>query len=608
MTTEKRTMAQVFIKVNGSDVADTTMDHLLDMVVEDDLDQPAMFVLRFYDQRYELTDSEIFKLGAEVKLLGSDAMGRAMPIFSGEVTALETEQDQSRTIFTVRGYDLSHRLHRGRKTRTFLKQTDSDIAAMIATDNGLSADVQTSSVRHEHLFQNNQSDYAFLRERAARLGYRLTVSERKLIFRPAERQPPEAPEQKWGENLLAVRSRQTAVAQPSEVQVRSWDPRQKQAIVGRASQATATSVAGDGKSAAAVAQQAFGGARTLSVTDQPVASQGEANQLAQALLDEVADDYLALEGTAIGEPRLRAGVKVKLSGAGKRLSGTYLVTATRHEYTPEQGYRTTFYVNGRRPNSLLGALAESRADPTISGVVVGIVTNNNDPEKLGRVKLKFPWLDEQQESTWARLAAPGAGKERGLYLMPEVNDEVLVAFEQGDFNRPFVVGGLWNGRDAVPAEVVASGEVKTRVLKTRVGHVIELTDESGGKKGSIMLKTSGGHSLTISDSDKAVTIVTSGGHKVELSDQGSSMTLESKGGNKVAIADTSRTVSVSSKGTIELSCPGGKLVIGDSGVELSSNTILKVQANANLSVQANAMLDVKSSAVLNLQGSLVKIN
>src|SRR5437868_3604561 len=107
--------------------------------------------------------------------------------------------------------------------------------------------------------------------------------------------------------------------------------------------------------------------------------------------------------------------------------------------------------------NLFDLLVESEERGTmagrISGVVVGVVTNNQgDPDGLGRVKVKFPWLSNEEESFWARVAAPMAGKERGFYFLPEVEDEVLVAFEQGDVRFPYVVGSLWNGKDAPPAK------------------------------------------------------------------------------------------------------------------------------------------------------------
>src|SRR5664280_3415392 len=108
----------------------------------------------------------------------------------------------------------------------------------------------------------------------------------------------------------------------------------------------------------------------------------------------------------------------------------------------------------------------------ITGVVVGVVTNNQDPDGFGRVKVKFPWLSDVDESDWARVAAPMAGNKRGFYFLPEVDDEVLVAFEHGDVRFPYVLGALWNGKDAPPA-TNGDGKNNVRVIQSRSGHVIK---------------------------------------------------------------------------------------------------------------------------------------
>jgi phage protein D/phage baseplate assembly protein gpV len=496
-----------------------------------------MFVLRFQDQRFELIDGTLFKLGAQVVIRAADAQGRAKKLLAGEVAALETELEQQRTLFIVRGYDRAHRLHRSHKTRTFLKQTDGDIVSRVAREAGLRAECDATPLQHEYVIQHNQTDLEFLRDRAARLGFVVTIDDRTLRFRKAEQRPSQATALEWAVSLLSLRTRQSAVAQADKVEVRGWDPAAKRAIVGTATSAAQPGRLGRDSVAADAAQSAFGGAATQVVTDQPVYTKDEADRLAQALLDELAGEYLAAEGVAVGEPDLRAGALVELKGVGARFSGTYFISATRHEYTPAGGYLTTFYVNGRQPTSLLAAPGQTRAERRFDGVVVGIVTNNNDPQKLGRVKLKFPWLDDGNESDWARLAAPGAGKERGLFMLPEVDDEVLVAFEQGDIRRPFVVGGLWNGKDAPPADVVKGGQVQTRVLRTRIGHVIELQDEASG--GHILLKT--------------------------------------KGGNLIKINDADRSITIESKGTIALKGAGGELNITQAGVELTAKGTLKIQ-------------------------------
>ncbi|HWQ15201.1 MAG TPA: VgrG-related protein [Roseiflexaceae bacterium] len=576
MPDTERRIGQFFIQINGSDIPPAAMDALDDALVEDDLAQPAMFALRFNDPRLELIDGSLFRLGAEVTLGAADAAGRRQALLTAEITALEPAYEQHNMTLVVRGYDRSHRLHRGSKTRTFLKQGDDDIVGQIARENGLQADIQPTGTRYEYVIQDNQTDMAFLRERAARLGYQASVDGRTLRFRQADSAPQQGPALEWGVSLLSFRARFSAAAQPNEVQVRGWDPQAKRAVVGRAARPAAPSRIGDGKNGAAAAEQAFGSAATVVVSDRPVRAQDEANRIAQAVLDDMAGDYLTAEGRCLGEPGLRAGRLVQIANLGTRLSGTYFVTATRHEYTAREGYTTTFFASGRRPTSLLAALHSVPARQMTPGVVVGIVTNINDPDRLGRVKVTFPWLAERHESDWARVAAPGAGAQRGLLVLPEVDDEVLVAFEHGDLNRPYVIGGLWNGKDKPPADAVKGGKVMERTLTTRAGHRITLRDDDGA--GQIEIKT--------------------GAHTIRLED---------KGAGKLTIE---------SGGDLELKGKGGKLTIGPQGVELASDAALKLKANstaeltanASLKVQANAALEVTSSAVLNIKGSLVNIN
>jgi len=129
------------------------------------------------------------------------------------------------------------------------------------------------------------------------------------------------------------------------------------------------------------------------------------------------------------------------------------------------------------------------------GVAVAIVKDVADPEKLGRLLLKFPWLAEEQ-STWAPVAAFMAGPDRGAFFMPEVDDEVLVAFEHGDFEHPFVVGFLWNGKDRPPTD-----DVHLRIFRSVNGHEIAFSDPNvtGGDRGFIRLKDAHGNVVELSN-------------------------------------------------------------------------------------------------------------
>lgn len=115
------------------------------------------------------------------------------------------------------------------------------------------------------------------------------------------------------------------------------------------------------------------------------------------------------------------------------------------------------------------------------GVYVGVVTNNHDPENWGRIKVVYPWTDNSTESHWARLATLYAGKDRGSYFVPEVGDEVLMVFEHGDPNRPYVVGSLWNGQDPLPEPGHPDGEDNHKILETRSGHKMTFDDTDGAE-------------------------------------------------------------------------------------------------------------------------------
>jgi len=158
-----------------------------------------------------------------------------------------------------------------------------------------------------------------------------------------------------------------------------------------------------------------------------------------------------LRGEAAGDPLIGAGAKIHIEGVGSRMTGTWRVTAVEHTYGAGRPYVTRFVCGGKEPGGLADLTGTAAAHRGWGGLVVGIVTNNDDPERLGRVRVQFPTLSASDESAWARVAAPGAGPSRGLQWIPAVDDEVLVGFELDDHARPVILGGLWNRKDVPPA-------------------------------------------------------------------------------------------------------------------------------------------------------------
>ena len=201
-----------------------------------------------------------------------------------------------------------------------------------------------------------------------------------------------------------------------------------------------------------------------------------------------------------------------------------------------------------RLSDLIDDDVQRTLEARISGVAVAVVTNNQDPDKLGRVKVRFPWLSDEDESQWARIAAPMAGKDRGVYFLPEVDDEVLVTFEHGDIRFPYVIGALWNGKDAPPADN-GDGKNNIRVIKSRSGHVVRLNDEDGketieivdkSEKNSIVIDTSKNTITMTSDKDivlKAKGTITLDADKIEAKSSGDSK-IESGGGMDVKASGT----------------------------------------------------------------------
>lgn len=138
------------------------------------------------------------------------------------------------------------------------------------------------------------------------------------------------------------------------------------------------------------------------------------------------------------------------------------------------------------------------------GVVVAIVMDNKDPRGFGRVRVKYPASSDDEIGHWARVAVLMAGAQRGTFFLPEVDDEVLVAFEQGDIMRPYIIGALWNGKDK-PPDANSDGENNLRFIKSRSGHLVRLDDTDGAEKIEIIDK-SGKNSITIDTAENTIAI------------------------------------------------------------------------------------------------------
>lgn len=215
-----------------------------------------------------------------------------------------------------------------------------------------------------------------------------------------------------------------------------------------------------------------------------------------------------------------------------------------------------------------------RANGIVNGIVNAIVTNLEDPENLGRVRVKYPTLDI--ESSWARMATPMAGPDRGVHFLPEVEDEVLVAFAHGDIRFPYILGCMWNKQDTKPA---TDGDIKKnnwRFIKSRSGHIIKLDDTDG--KETIEL---------IDKADK---------HKIIID----------CAGDKIQILCDSGDVEVNASGTVKVEA---------STIEIKSSGNMTLEAGGNLTLEASgsatlkgATVEVSGSGPVKVAGTPIQLN
>lgn len=194
----------------------------------------------------------------------------------------------------------------------------------------------------------------------------------------------------------------------------------------------------------------------------------------------------------------------------------------------------------------------------VKGIAIALVTQNKDEEGQCRVKVRYPWHDKPRESYWARLSTPMAGNDRGLVMIPEVGDEVIVGFEREDLRFPYVLGALWNGKDKPPF-TNPDGNNDKRMFKSRKKHVLVFDD---GSKGVVELAHVKGRKVILDDNGFAV---------------------QDENGNVVKVDSNSGAMTIEAKGALTIKA-------------------------ASITIQATGSIDIKASGVASVNGSMVNIN
>jgi phage protein D/phage baseplate assembly protein gpV len=400
----------------------------------------------------------------------------------------------------VTGYDRSHRMRHNRTVRESKYLNDTLIAARIAAENLLIPVVDPSPLTPRDSVQQAGSDWAVLKELAERNGFLVYVRGDKLFFR-FPRPDLSRVVLEWGRTLTAFAPRLSATGVPAIQVLRDYNAKLAQSIVA----VLPAVAAGDlDDLAERLGQEAMGALAELGKslgTYRPLPTPLDGALVAKAVLARLFEGLYEGSGACIGNPELRAGDLVEVTGVGKRFGGRYRLRTVRHSID-DRGYVTEFEVAQTSTGTLaellrtklIDAPPPNRRAPEY-GVVVGQVVNNVDPEGLGRLLLTFPHLSDDNVSGWARVAAPSDG----LYFLPKLGDDVLVQFEHGDLDRPVIIGAAWHARNRPPAQN-ADGLNRVRTVTTPAGHTIEFDDTPGA--GKVTIKDAGGSRVELAAGGK----------------------------------------------------------------------------------------------------------
>lgn len=580
------------IKVNGGDLPATWLNALTAVRVERALCLIGRTTLRFSDWGYQLSASATFTLGTKVQI----GIQGGEVLMAGEVTGISLEQtpsDSPELVVTVD--DQGYKLALGTNVRTFLQGTYKDALATVTQAAGLrlAAKASTMTVINEYLLQSG-SDLAFLDSVTRRSGSVWWVEGATVHIEDIDADLGTV-DLELGKTLSDFSVRASAL-RPTGVTVKGWDANAQQDVSADSNppKTTATSTFVSGY----VGDAPKSGLKTStqSTFDQNPANAEDARILANAMYNDVVAGAVIARGGGLINPAIQLLTKVKVKDAGPA-SGTYVVSQVEHIFRSD-GFYTRFVAGPVRPGGLVDTLGPAAADPgfEIAGLLTAVVTNLADPEKLGRVKVKYSASGGTVESAWARMVAAGVGKGRGSEFLPEVNDEVLVGFERGDSRHPVVLGGLFSKKNVLPsgAATIANNAVNFRRITSRLGHVIEMGDGTGQGEQHLQLVLAGGN------------------HKLRLGKD--RFDLDVPGGTPVSIKAGAAKFEIDAQGNITIE--GNKITLkaqtqvsieGTAGVELKSSAKVAAQAPM-IDVKADAMATVDGGGMLTLKGGMVAIN
>lgn len=546
-------------------------------------------VIVFFDgdvasEEFPVTDGDLFKPGAEIKISAGYGDAEPVSLFEGIVTAIRirTQDNQSRLEVSCR--DKSIRMTLGRNSAVFNDQEDSVIiAGLIGNYAGLTSDTDATSIQHPVLVQSRCSDWDFLMTRADANGLVVNAFGGKVSVKAPDPALAAKLTVKYGLDILSFDIEQDARFQYAKFSAESWDPATLAAVTGESDpygdqafgNLTPTSLAKTGDDV----ELMLSTSAPVDASDLTVIAKARATRTGLAALR----GSITYQGSSLANP----GDTLEVAGLGDRFSGTGLITRIVHtieegSWQTEAGLGLSAHMHSDRPDET-DAPAAAGIVPSISGLQLGTVTKlDEDPDNMFRIQvsLKMVGGGEPEPLIWARYSTPYATNGAGFVALPEIGDEVVVGFLDDNPTYPLILGSLHSSKQAQPVDPTAENNIKSFITREKM-------------------------KLEFDEDKKIITVLTPGGNSVVLDDDDGSIKMTDQNGNTVTL--DSNGITLDSASDVTIKAGSNVSITATSDVTISGMNIT-ASADSALSATGNASAELSAGGTTKVAGAMVQIN
>ena len=584
-------LVTVTVEVNGSKIDETYLVESIE--TENALNRIAKATVSIVDgsrvdETFVISSSSDFEPGAKIKIKAG-YHAKEQTIFDGVIVGQRVSAHTGgASSLRVSCADAALKLTVARTASQYYDAKDSDTISSILSKAGLSKDVSESQAKLAQQVRSHATDWDFILARAEANGHVVLVDGGKVTVGPPKFETA-AWKAEYGVSILDLDLSLDAGAQLSAVAAKAWDPKSQKVVSASSSEPTVNSQGNlTGKKLADVL--GAGGVTLLSQGDETADT---LQTWAKAYLLKSRLARFRGRVSTPGNAGLKTGTQVELDGLGTRFDGAAYITGVRHRIgNGDWQTEMTFGLDAGWFADMHRDLSPAPAGATRPGVtgleIATVLKTDDDPEKERRVKVALPLHDDGEQGIWVRIASPYASNGFGMEFLPEVGDEVVLGFVNGDPSAAILLGSLHSSARPSPIEPDADNTLKTLVTKAQ-------------------------HKMTFDDDKKIITVETPGGHKLVMSDDAKSITVTDSNSNKIEMAEGG--ITVSSPKDITIDAKGSVAIKGQAGVTVSSPADVGIkgmnvtaEAEIGLTAKGNASAELSAAGETTVKGAMVMIN